>query len=440
MAGGTFLVQDKIRPGAYINVKGVSKPKSSIGARGIVTIPLALEWGETDKLIKLDSMKFMEDKYLNELGFHSYEEELTIIREALRNSHTLLLYRVDTGAIKATMTLEGLTATAKYGGKVGNKLSIIIKELESSKYEVITVLGNTTVDNQTVSTIDELQENDFVKFSGTGELTANAGKALEGGTNGSVAIENYNKYLALIKIKKFHTMGAYTTDATIKQKLVQFIYTLRNAKGKKVQLVINDYNKQDNEAVISVSQGYRTETETIGVDGFVGYYAGLTAGTAVNKANTGHIIPGAIEIINYIDDDDISEALQEGKLILSYTSDEKVQIEQDINTLVTFIGDKTKPFSKNRVIRCLDDVANQTYTMWEARYKGKVDNEDSGRDLFKADILSYLKSLEKLKSIKNVSPEDIVIVEAEEKDSIYVELNIQPIDSMEKLYMNVNVN
>ena len=440
MAGGTFTVQDKVRPGAYINIKGVAKPKGTVGTRGIVTIPMALEWGETDKLIKIDSVKFMEGKYLEELGLYGHEEDATMIREALRHSHTLWLYRVDTEAIKATTTLGTLTATARYGGKVGNRLSIIVKELEDSKYEVITVLGNTTVDNQIVSTIEDLVSNSFIVFSGTGELTANAGKSLEGGTSGTVTTDNYSKYLSLIKIKKFNTMGVYTTEDTVKQKLVQYIDTLRNTKGKKVQLVINDYNKADNEAIISVSQGYKTDTEEVNVEGFVGYYAGLTAGTSVNKSNTGHIIPGAVEIINYIDDDDIEDALKEGKLVLSYTEDEKVQIEQDINTLVTFTGDKTQPFSKNRVIRCLDDIANQSKSIWEAEFKGKMDNEPEGRNTYKSRMLSYLKSLETIKAIKSVSPEDFLVEKGEEKDAVTVEVNIHTIDSAEKLYMNVNVH
>lgn len=438
MAGGTFTIQNKVRPGAYINVKGVQKPQSNVGTRGIVTIPMAMEWGDKN-LIVIDSIKFMEGKYFKELGYYEYEEEVQMIREALKHSYKLLLYRIDTGATKATMTLEALTATAKYGGKVGNKISIVVKELEESSFEVITVFGNKTVDTQTVSTIEELVNNEFVVFSGTGTLTANAGKSLSGATSGTVSVENYTDYLNAIKIKKFDTMGVYTTDPLVKQKIAQFIHTQRTNKGKKVQVVLNDYKTQDTEGIISVTQGYRTDTETVDVDGFVGYYAGLTAGTPVNKANTGHIISGAIEIINYIDDDDIEDALKQGQLVLSYTSEEKVQVEQDINTLVTFTGDKTKPFSKNRVIRCLDDIANQTMILWE-KYKGKSDNEEDDRNNLKADILAYLKKLQELKALKNVLPEDITVSEGEETDAVVVVVNVQPIDAMEKLYMDVNVH
>ncbi len=45
MAGGTFQAHNKIRPGAYINFKAVTQPKTNLGTRGVVTLPVALGWG-----------------------------------------------------------------------------------------------------------------------------------------------------------------------------------------------------------------------------------------------------------------------------------------------------------------------------------------------------------------------------------------------------------
>ena len=46
MAGGTWLSQNKTRPGAYINFKAVPKSKMTVGDRGIVAICLPLSWGK----------------------------------------------------------------------------------------------------------------------------------------------------------------------------------------------------------------------------------------------------------------------------------------------------------------------------------------------------------------------------------------------------------
>ncbi len=42
-------------------------------------------------------------------------------------------------------------------------------------------------------------------------------------------------------------------------------------------------------------------------------------------------------------------------------------------------------------------------------------------------------------ALENVVPEDIKIEKGKDKDSVLVKVEVQPIDSMEKLYMNVEV-
>lgn len=45
MAGGVWLSQNKVRPGAYINFRQVAKPLLTVGDRGIATVALPLSWG-----------------------------------------------------------------------------------------------------------------------------------------------------------------------------------------------------------------------------------------------------------------------------------------------------------------------------------------------------------------------------------------------------------
>ena len=50
LGGGTFLVQNKVLPGAYINFISVAQASATLSDRGIVTIPLAMNWGPEGKL------------------------------------------------------------------------------------------------------------------------------------------------------------------------------------------------------------------------------------------------------------------------------------------------------------------------------------------------------------------------------------------------------
>ncbi|WWU65444.1 phage tail sheath C-terminal domain-containing protein [Clostridium baratii] len=439
MAGGSFTSQNKIRPGAYINFKSVSKPSGAVGVRGISTMPLVLGWGPADKLIVINSSDLSDGKLVEKIGYYGYESEITPIREALRNSYKLLLFRIDSNGQKATASISPLNIVAKYPGLVGNRLSIVIKELDDSNFEVKTLLDTKIVDSQIGANVEDLNNNDWVDFAGTGELVANAGTKLTNGSNGTENAENYSKYLALVGNKIFNTMGVHTSNRTVKEKVTQFIKQCRENKGKNVQAVLNDYVDANYEGIISVDQGYITKDEVIGVDGFVGYVTGLTAGAALNESNTYKVITGAIDIINPKTDEEIEEGIKKGKFMISFRQDESIVVETDINTFTEFTLDKSRDFSKNRIIRTLDDINNSIKNKFEKTYIGKISNNADGRTAFKSDIIAYLKELNKMGAIDEFKNEDIVINQGEDIDSVVVSVGVKPIDAMEKLYMTVLV-
>ncbi len=441
MAGGTFKSQNKIRPGAYINFKGVAKPLSSLGTRGVVTMPVAMSWGaEVTELLSTD---LIDGKSLPKIGYTAFDEEAQIFREALKNAYKAIIYRLDTGGTKATASLTPLTATAKYAGVVGNEIAVSVVA-NGDKFDVITLFRGIERDRQTVTTVEELVPNDYVVFSGTGNLVANAGVTLTGGKNGTVSQETYATYLNVIKAYKWNTMGIPQDVPNINPSIVTFIINMRENLGKKVQAVL--YNADaDYEGIITVNQGYKTTDETVSPTTFVAYVAGLTAGSDVNASNTYHVIDGAVSIVYPEDvtpygEEEIEEALKAGKMVLSTRQDGAIVIEQDINTLHTFTPDKGYAFSKNRVIRTLDEINNSIALLFERSYIGKVDNNDDGRNIFKSDVINYLNMLQGISAIKNFdSTTDIQVYAGEAIDAVVVDLAIQPVDSMEKLYMTVTV-
>ena len=441
MAGGTFKSQNKTRPGAYINFKGVPKPLSSLGTRGVVTMPVAMSWGaEVTELLSTD---LIDGKSLPKIGYTAFEEESQIFREALKHAHKAIIYRLDTGGTKASATLEPLTATAKYAGIVGNEIAVRVVA-NGDKFDVITLFRGIERDKQTVTTVEELVPNDYVVFSGTGNLAANAGVTLTGGENGTVNLATYATYLDVIKAYKWNTMGIPQDVPTVNPNIITFITNMRENLGKKVQAVLYAADA-DYEGIITVNQGYKTVTETVSPTTFVAYVAGLTAGSDVDVSNTYHVINGAVSIVypegvTPYGDEEIEEALKAGKMVLSTRQDGAIVIEQDINTLHTFTPDKGYTFSKNRVIRTLDEINNSIALLFERSYIGKVDNNDDGRNIFKADVIAYLNLLQDISAIQNFdSTTDIQVYAGEAIDAVVVDLAIQPVDSMEKLYMTVMV-
>lgn len=437
MAGGTWNKQDKIRPGAYINVKAKKNTDITVGDRGIATLPLILSYGPEQQVIELR----YNDELKSILGFDINDNSALLIRETFKKAETILLYRLNKGTV-ATVTHEELIITSKYTGAKGNSITIVIQNNidDEAAFDVITLFDGNTVEKQVVKTIGELKENFYVKFSGTGALTITAGVPLTGGADGTVTNKEYMDYLTVIESYDFDCMGIVSKDSTLKATAYNFITRLRDKEGRKIQLVLENYPEADNEAVISVKNGViLKDGTTIDSEKAVAFMTGATAGAEVNKSNTYVEYEGAVDVDKKYNDTEIKAALKNGEIVFTIFK-KKVIIEQDINTLKTFTDEKTKVFRKNRVIRTLDGLANDIHDLYMERYVTQgVDNDEDGRILFRKDIIALLRANQKIHTLQNVLPEDVEVIQGEEIDSVVANVAVQPVDSMEKLYMTILV-
>lgn len=448
--GGTFLVQNKVRPGAYINF--VAKPQSlmNVSDRGVATLALPMSWGPEGEIIKVLSSDLTDGSSIAKIGYSSTNVESLLFRLVLQNAYTGLFWRLDTGGEKATATIgtgeTALKPTAKYPGICGNKIQIIVlKESETgSTYTVETLYDGLRQNIQTkLTSPQELEDNDFVDWNVTEAtvFSANAGTTLTGGTNGTITDSTaYTPYWAKMKTENWNTMGCLSEDATVKTAFCEYIKDLRENEGVKVQGCVYDKATYDYEGIISSHQGYRTEAEEISPINFVAWVTGATAGAEVNESNTHKTVQDAVEIIEELTNTEIIEALQNGKFVISKTRKGTILVEQDINTLHTFTTKRTYDFSKNRVIRVLDEMGNTVGSTWDESYCGKLDNDADGRNVYKADLVAYGNTMQGIHAITNfLGADDIEVLPGDDVDAVVVNWPVQPVDSMEKLYMTFTV-
>ncbi|WP_055667255.1 phage tail sheath family protein [Desnuesiella massiliensis] len=437
MAGGNWTKQNKVRPGAYINFKSEKKGENISGERGIVTLPLILPFGPEKKVLEVNTGTNIFDV----VGIDINDSSALLIREALKRANKVLLYRLNSGE-RAKATHENLTIEAKYSGTKGNNVKIIIQTniVDNTAFDVITMAGNMQIDKQSaVKTIADLKANQFVTFSGTGTLAATAGINLTGGTDGTITNQNYTEYFEAIELYEFNTMGIATTDSSLKAVAVNFVKRLREQEGRKIQVVLEKYPEADYEGVISVKNGVILSDNTIITsDKAVAFVAGATAGADINQSNTYVSYEGAMDVDTRYTNAEIESALKNGEIVFTINNG-KVVIEQDINTLKTFTEERNKDFRKNRVLRVLDGINKEIKWLWDTRYVGKGHNNEDGRNLFKKDIIKLLESMQAVNALQNVVAEDVGILSGIDKDSVFVQIAAQPVDSMEKLYMEVEV-
>jgi hypothetical protein len=442
MAGGTWAAQNKVRPGVYINFKAKAQPLGSLGERGIVAFPVNLPWGDPSNVIELRADEY-GDKSLERIGFKPGDSRIRHVTAAVSQANTVLLYRLGgTSAAKATVTVGQLTASAKWGGSRGNDLKVVVQANieDSAAFDVLTLLDDEEVDRQIVSSIANLQSNAFINWSGEGELSATAGAPLVGGGDGTGSGADVSAALSAFEAFPFNVLGLPLNDTASKQLVAAYVKRLREEEGKKIQAVLVNDAAANYEGIISLRNGIVT-TDGIEVPPtlLVWEIASMMAAANVNESLTYAEIPNAVDAMPRLTHSETVEALKKGEMVITPFNGKAV-IEQDINTLTAFTPERSKAFSKNRIVRVLDAIGNDAKRIFNQYYLGKVANNADGRALLQAELSNYLQSLQGIGAIQNFdSQSDLLVLQGNDTDSVIIELAVQPVDSIEKIYMTVEV-
>lgn len=448
MAGGTWTSQNKVLPGVYINVKSQGSINANVGDRGVVAIAEPLSWGPSGAVQTIIPGEDLRPY----IGYDVTASQALFLREMMKGSDTtagpmrILLYRpTGTSGAKATATIGALTVNALYDGVRGNDITIIVQEQVENEgtYDVSTVIDGTIVDEQSVTDLSQLAANDWVTFSGTGTtITEDAGKALAGGTDPTVAATDYSNFLTAIEPYQFDILVYDGTDTTVIQAIAQFVERISNNVGQKCQAVMAGETaaNSNSEFVIAVNNGVKLDDGTaLTAQQATWWVGGAEAGASYYQSLTYAQYPNAVEANPKLTDTQAAEAIQAGYLCFIDTFG-TVKVCTDINSLTTFTVDKGQEFSKNRVMRVLMQFCNDVYEYFSNYFIGKVDNNEVGRNLLKGWIVGYLNDMQANNGIQNFDAEDVSVEPGNSIDAVLVNVGIQPVDSIEKIYMAVTVS
>lgn len=437
LGGGTWLVQNKVLPGSYINFVSASKASATLSDRGTATMPITLDWGPDNEVFTVTNGEFQKDS-LKIFGHGYTDEALKPLRELFANALTVHLYRLNSGGEKA----KNKFATAKYTGSRGNDIRIVIEQNEEFEaetneiYDVSTYLDTTCVDmQQAVKSLADLKDNDFVKFNDTAAVELTASMPLEGGTDGEAADANYQTYLDKIESYSFNTMGCASDNDIIKSLFTAFTKRKRDEDGVKFQTVLFRYTKADYEGVISVENGLVSDSEDTSL---VYYVTGAEAGCAVNKSLTNSTYSGEYEIDTDYTQAKLTAAIGEGKFMFHKVGDD-VNVLTDINTFTNISDEKSADFSSNQTMRVLDQIGNDIAVLFNTKYLGKVPNDNAGRVSLWNDIVKHHEQLQTIRAIENFSSDNVIVEKGDLKKSVLVTDYVTPVNAMEQLYMTVIV-
>jgi hypothetical protein len=243
---------------------------------------------------------------------------------------------------------------------------------------------------------------------------------------------------------KEHNVLVYPYDGTTydsnKATIKTWIDMMRSEEGVNIQAVMANF-VGDDEAIINVTQGVKMSDGTdLTPAQCTAWVGGVSAGANINQSNTGRKYVGAIDVVPRMTKTEMETAITAGEWIFKVDAAQNVTAGYDINSLTTVTVDKGKQFTKNRVIRTIDGINNDITEIFESNYVGKINNNADGRSLLRASLIEYFSELQRLNAIQNFVPEDVVVNPGTDSDAVVIDSYIQPVDSIEKVYITVNLS
>lgn len=430
LGGGSFTIQNKQLPGAYINFVSAAGGTSVLSERGVVAVPLVMDWGPEKKAFTVTGEEFSRDTR-KLLGYSHDAAELMPLQEIFCHALSCVVYRLNAGE-KAQNTL----AEAKYSGTRGNQIRIVVAQNPDSegKMDVTTLLDGREVDKQTVAGMGALKDNDFVAWKREGTLEATAGTPLTGGTNGeAVTGEDHAAFLDAMEAESFHVLCCPAVDDSTKAVYTAFTKRLREEVGVKFQTVVYRKSDADYEGVISVEN----KTEEM-EQGMVYWVSGLAAACEINKTNENTAYDGHYTVDLAYTQQQLADAISSGKFILHRVNG-AARVLLDINTLTSFTEEKKAEFGDNQTVRVLDQIGNDIAAMFNTQFFGKMPNDASGRISLWNAVTTYMKKLADIRAVEAVETESVQVSAGESRRAVVVELPVKPISCMSHLYMTVVV-
>lgn len=433
LGGGTFIVQNKELPGAYINFVSKTAASASLSERGIATMPLELDWGVSGEIFEVTSGDFQK-KSMELFGYPYASDKLKGLRDLFLNTKTLYGYRLNGNGKKASNSL----AEALYCGVRGNDLRISIQADtdDEAAFHVKTILENEIVDEQTVTTADALKDNGYVTWKSGIVLEEMVSMPLEGGENGEVSSADHQAYLDKAEACLFNTMGAAVADDATKALYAAYNKRLRDELGMKFQLVLYDYAKADSLGVISVNN--KVLDDGCSAASLVYWVTGVSAGCAVNKSSQNRIYDGSFTVDTPYTQSQLAAAVKAGKYTFHLVGSE-VRVLEDVNTMVTTSDTMGDIFKDNQTVRVMDQIGNDIAVLFNTKYLGVVPNDAAGRISLWSDIVKHHEQLQEIRAIENFSDADVKVEQGDTKKSVVVTDAVTVVNAMGRLYMTVTV-
>ena len=230
-----------------------------------------------------------------------------------------------------------------------------------------------------------------------------------------------------------------TSASTAQQTIANWVKAMQEEEGKNITAVLTNY-VADSQYVINNVQGVTlSDGSTLTAAETGAWIGGVTAGAKITESNTARKFVGAIDVTPRMTKTEMETAIKAGKLILTVDKSQNVTVVADVNSLTSTTQTLGEIMKQNRYVRTACGIREDIGTVWDSNIKGKYDNNEEGRSIFKSALVEYFADLERRGAIQNFSADDITVEAGTAINAVVVTVAVQLVGSMEIAYITVNL-
>lgn len=230
-----------------------------------------------------------------------------------------------------------------------------------------------------------------------------------------------------------------TSASTAQQTIANRVKAMQEEEGKNITAILTNY-VADSQYVINNVQGVTlSDGSTLTAAETGAWIGGVTAGAKITESNTARKFVGAIDVTPRMTKTEMETAIKAGKLILTVDKSQNVTVVADVNSLTSTTQTLGDIMKQNRSVRTACGIREDIGTVWDSNIKGKYNNNEEGRSIFKSALVEYFADLERRGAIQNFSADDITVEAGTAINAVVVTVAVQLVGSMEIAYITVNL-
>lgn len=455
---GTFITHNKTLPGSYANYVSGGRSPFAMSDRGVVALPLFIDWGP-EEVYEVTKQEIMQDS-MELFGYPYHALQMLPLRELVQaDIVSAKIFRMTGETTRAECQLAGTAvfARAKYGGTRGSalKLSISPNVDEPELWDVKTYLDGELVDQQNrIASPAALTDNAWVEFVKTAEFLAVVGAPFTGGAAQATTLTAHQQAMDAFAVSgvNFHSLICPSGDPAVVAAYASYTKMQRDDFGKKFLLAAYKANDEatgtfaDYLGVTSVNSKVQSLPTDLAEMPWLGewsavYWVGARLGAVPltqGLEGNANAYNGELDIAADLKVPAMEKAIRNGQFVFHKNDDGQRVVLKDINSKITITDREGEEYQLNQVVRVCDQIAMDVADLFERRKLGNTPNDEQGRTIFQADLIDYLKDMERLRIVQQFDADTVEVLPGTHKEDVIVNLNGVNITAfMLKLYMTI---